>query len=110
MSHPGERAAAVTFTPSAGRTLGVEWELGLLDPSTFDLVSRADELLALANASQAGSHARGARSRSTVTQELLRNTVEIVTGVCANAEQAASDLADGLSRVQGAATELDVLL
>jgi carboxylate-amine ligase len=110
MSHPSERAAAVTFTPSAGRTLGVEWELGLLDPSTLDLASRADELLALANASQAGSHARGARSRSTVTQELLRNTVEIVTGVCANAEQAAADLADGLSRVQGAATELDVLL
>ncbi len=110
MSHPSERAAAVTFTPSAGRTLGVEWELGLLDPSTLDLASRADELLALANASQAGSHAGSARSRSTVTKELLRNTVEIVTGVCVNAEQASADLADGLARVQGAATELDVLL
>ena len=110
MSHPSERAAAVTFTPSAGRTLGVEWELGLLDPSTLDLASRADELLALANASQAGSHTGSARSRSTVTKELLRNTVEIVTGVCVNAEQASADLTDGLARVQGAATELDVLL
>ena len=45
-----------------------------------------------------------------MTQELLRNTVEIVTGVCANAEQAAADLADGLGRVQAAAAELDVLL
>ena len=110
MNKPRARGADVTFTPSAGRTLGVEWELGLLDPVTLDLVSRADELLGLANATDGTSHARPTRSRSTVTQELLRNTVEIVTGVCANAEQAASDLADGLGRVQSAATELDVLL
>ncbi len=110
MTDPSTHAADVTFTPSAGRTLGVEWELGLLDPRSLDLVSRADELLALANASQVGSHARPTRSRSTVTKELLRNTVEIVTGVCANAEQAAADLADGLGRVQAAASELDVLL
>ena len=110
MDQPRARGADVTFTPSAGRTLGVEWELGLLDPLTLDLVSRADELLGLANATDVASHARPTRSRSTVTQELLRNTVEIVTGVCANAEQAASDLADGLGRVQAAAAELDVLL
>jgi glutamate---cysteine ligase / carboxylate-amine ligase len=110
MNQPGTRGSDVTFTPSAGRTLGVEWELGLLDPTSLDLVSRADELLHLANASDVTRHARPTRSRFTVTQELLRNTVEIVTGVCANAEQAASDLADGLGRVQAAARELDVLL
>ncbi|MBK8468406.1 MAG: glutamate--cysteine ligase [Actinomycetales bacterium] len=104
------RDAAVAFTPSVGRTLGVEWELGLLDPGTLDLVSRADELLALATASQELSPARPAPSRSTLTKEFLRNTVEIVTGVCTNAEQASSDLADGLARVHVAATELDVLL
>ena len=32
MSQPRARGADVTFTPSAGRTLGVEWEVGLLDP------------------------------------------------------------------------------
>ena len=110
MTDPSAHAADVTFTPSKGRTLGVEWELGLLDPVTLDLVSRADELLTLANSSEAGSHTRPTRSRSTVTKELLRNTVEIVTGVCANAEQARADLADGLGRVQAAASELDVLL
>ena len=89
MDEPGARGSDVTFTPSAGRTLGVEWELGLLDPLTLDLVSRADELLGLANATDVTSHARPTRSRFTVTQELLRNTVEFVTGVCANAEQAA---------------------
>ena len=110
MSQSRARGADVTFTPSAGRTLGVEWEVGLLDPVTLDLVSRADELLGLANATDVASHARPTKSRFTVTQELLRNTVEIVTGVCANAEQAASDLDDGLGRVHAAATELDVLL
>ena len=63
MSQPRARAFDVTFTPSAGRTLGVEWELGLLDPVTLDLVSRADELLGLANATAGGGHARSTRSR-----------------------------------------------
>jgi len=98
------------FSPSAGQTLGVEWEIGLLDPATLDLTSRAVELLGLANGPEDTGHARPTKSRSTVTQELLRNTVEIVTGVCANAEEAAADLADGLGRVQRAASELDVLL
>ena len=110
MNDPTARPADVTFTPSAGRTLGVEWELGLLDPVTFDLTSRADELLCIANAPDDSGHARPTKSRSTVTKELLRNTVEIVTGVCANAEEAATDLADGLARVRAAAGELDILL
>ncbi|MEW1955548.1 glutamate--cysteine ligase [Terrabacter sp. NPDC080008] len=100
----------VTFAPSAGRTLGVEWELGLLDPVTLDLTSRADELLAQANAADDDTHARPTKSHSTVTKELLRNTVEIVTGVCENAEEASADLTGGLHMVQAAAAELGVLL
>ena len=64
MTDPSAHAADVTFTPSKGRTLGVEWEVGLLDPVTLDLVSRADELLTLANSSAVGSHTRpSARGR-----------------------------------------------
>ena len=110
MTDPSAHAPEVTFAPSAGRTLGVEWELGLLDPLTLDLTSRADELLSLANAPTGSGHARPTKSRSTVTKELLRNTVEIVTGICANAEEASADLTDGLARVQAAAAELGVLL
>ena len=62
MSQPRARGADVTFTPSAGRTLGVEWELGLLDPVTLDLISRADELLGLANATESPA-TRGRRGR-----------------------------------------------
>ncbi|TQM61995.1 glutamate--cysteine ligase [Humibacillus xanthopallidus] len=110
MTQPEAPAPEVSFAPSVGRTLGVEWELGLVDPVTLDLTSRADELLALANGVGDSGHARRTKSRSTVTKELLRNTVEIVTGICANAEEASTDLADGLERVQAAAAELGVLL
>ena len=110
MTEPSASAPVVTFAPSAGRTLGVEWELGLVDPVTLDLTSQADELLTLANSVDDSGHARPTKSRSTVTKELLRNTVEIVTGICANAEEASADLTDGLERVQSAAAELGVLL
>jgi carboxylate-amine ligase len=110
MIDPSAASVDARFSPSAGQTLGVEWEIGLLDPATLDLTSRAVELLGLANGPEDTGHARPTKSRSTVTQELLANTVEIVTGICANAEEAAADLADGLGRVQRAAAELDVLL
>lgn len=108
----GPRAEQLTFTPSAARTLGVEWELGLVDPVTLDLTSRAEELLtlALADESTETAHARPGGSRSSLTKELLRNTVEMTTGVCANAGEAASDLAHGLCRIRSAADELGVLL
>ena len=99
----------VSFRPSPQRTLGVEWELGLVDPHTLDLTSRARELLLLIDASGAqATHARPTHTRSTVTKELLTNTVEIVTGICANAEEAAADLRDGLARVRAAADQVGV--
>ena len=101
----------VSFRPSPGRTLGVEWELGLVDPHSLDLTSRAAELLLLIDASGAETtHARPTHTRSTVTKELLTNTVEIVTGVCANAGEAAADLRDGLARVRAAADQVGVEL
>ena len=101
----------VSFRPSPQRTLGVEWELGLVDPHTLDLTSRARELLLLIDASGAqATHARPTHTRSTVTKELLTNTVEIVTGICANAEEAAADLRDGLARVRAAADQVGVWL
>lgn len=99
----------LAFTPSPGRTLGVEWELGLVDPVSLDLTSRAEDLIARVSADGPWGPVASA-SRSTVTKELLRNTVELVTGVCANAAEAAAHLHEGLDLVSGAADELDVLL
>ncbi|MFQ6171076.1 glutamate--cysteine ligase [Oryzobacter sp. R7] len=108
---PDEIAAFVetlTFPPSPERTLGVEWELGLVDPTTLDLVPRAKELLALVDDDAGGAHARQATARSRVTKELLTNTVELTTGVCANAAQAHADLVEGLARIRAAAEEVGV--
>ncbi len=99
------------FQPSADRTLGVEWELGLLDPTTLELTSRAEQLIAAVDDGawhRSGVSATG--PRSSVAKELLRNTVEIVTGVCRNASEAAGDLDEGLGRVRAAADQLGVEL
>lgn len=101
-----ETRRPLTFSPSPGRTLGVEWELGLVDPQTLDLVPKAQQLLELVDAGDGDRHS--AAARSTITQELLTNTVEIVTGICANAVDAAADIADGLGRVQAAAQAVGV--
>ncbi len=108
---PEEVAALVeslTFPPSKARTLGVEWELGLVDPVSLDLVPRAKELLELTEESDTESHARQGTRRGMVTKELLTNTVELMTGVCANAAEAAADLTDGLAHVRAAADTLGV--
>ena len=109
---PEEVAALVeslTFPPSKARTLGVEWELGLVDPVSLDLVPRAKELLELTEESDtAEPRPSGDPSRRVVTKELLTNTVELMTGVCANAAEAAADLTDGLAHVRAAADTLGV--
>lgn len=105
-SRNAANAGSVNFHASPRRTLGVEWELGLVDPVSLDLVPRASDLLDQIDHSP-GHGSQGA-ARSTVTKELLTNTVEIVTGVCANASEAADDLNDGLARVQRAAAQTGV--
>ena len=85
----------VDFRPSRRPTLGVEWELGLVDARTGDLVSSAAAVV---------EEARGAipQGESRVHRELLRNTVELVTGICESVPQAIGDLResrDGVRRV-----------
>lgn len=98
---------SVAFTPSPARTVGVEWELGLVDRESLDLVSAADQLMARLDIPAVPAHPPGVVSKgSSVTTELLRNTVELVTGICANAGEAAEDLGSVLTRVHRGADEL----
>jgi carboxylate-amine ligase len=78
---------ALEFRPSPRPTLGVEWELGLVDARTGDLVSAASEVVEEARAAIPAGQSR-------VHQELLRNTVELVTGICETVPQATADLAE----------------
>ena len=90
----------IDFHASPEPTLGVEWELMLVDRVSRDLVSSGSELHELA----------GGRldDPGRLHKELLRNTVEIVTGICDTVGEAVTDLRDTLAVVAPAARELGV--
>jgi carboxylate-amine ligase len=75
--------AAHGFGASAPFTLGVEEEYMLLDPVTFDLVQRADRLLAAEQDIELGVH---------LSPELFQSLLEVHTPVCANTAEADREL------------------
>jgi glutamate---cysteine ligase / carboxylate-amine ligase len=84
-SLPVNRASAhIDFAGSPRPTVGVEWEFALVDAQTRDLSNEATAVIA-----EIGENPR-------VHKELLRNTVEIVSGVCDCSGQAMEDLRDTL--------------
>jgi glutamate---cysteine ligase / carboxylate-amine ligase len=93
----------IEFTASAGPTLGVEWEFALVDKTTRDLSNTASELFETVDASveEPGLHKR-------LHKELLRNTVEVVTGVCETVQEAMADLTETLRLVRPFADDLGV--
>ena len=90
----------IDFHASSEPTLGVEWELALVDRRTRDLRNEASHLFARA------------RPRlphpERLHQELLRNTVEIVTGICHDVPEAMGDLRATLEGVVRGCDELDL--
>ncbi|MGB0969664.1 MAG: glutamate--cysteine ligase [Mycobacterium sp.] len=84
------RAASsrIDFVGSPRSTVGVEWEFALVDAQTRDLSNEAASVIA-----ELGENPH-------VHKELLRNTVEIVTGICANAGEAMNDLQSTLRPVR----------
>jgi len=97
------RDVVVDFTASPTSSLGVEWEFALVDRESRDLVNAADALFERAE-ERTGLPRGGPR----VHQELLRNTVEVVTGVCHTVAEAVADLRGSLTTVRGAADELGI--
>jgi carboxylate-amine ligase len=69
-----DRRVAIDFPDSPRPTLGVEWEFALVDQHSRDLVNAASELFDLMN------QRHGPEPR--LHKELLRNTVELTTGIC----------------------------
>ncbi len=89
----------IRFTESRPSTIGVEWELPLVDRDTGDLAPRAPAVIAAVQ-ERLGDHDR-------VTEELLTNTVEVVTGVHETVGGATSELAGIIGEVIDAAEPLD---
>jgi carboxylate-amine ligase len=90
----------IDFAASPEPTLGVEWEFALVDRQTRDLRNDAAHLFARAKARLPDP--------GRLHKELLRNTVEVVTGVCGTVEEAMADLRETLSVVVPAGDDLGV--
>ncbi len=90
----------IDFRSSPEPTLGVEWELALVDRRTRDLRNDAAHLFARARPRLA--------QPERLHEELLKNTVEVVTGVCHTVGEAMDDLRRTLAAVVPAADDLDI--
>ena len=73
---------AIDWNPSAGPTLGVEWEVQLIDSQTRMLRQDAGMVLAnLQGLQESGEHPK-------MKHELMQSTVEVVTGICGRVAEA----------------------
>ena len=93
----------VEFRPSPRPTVGVEWEFALVDRTTRDLSNCAAQVF---DAVHQGEDSRVDESK--LHKELLRNTVEVVTGICEDVPEAMADLADTIRSVRGTARAMGV--
>lgn len=85
---------AIDFNASRGATLGVEWELQLIDAETKHLRQDAREVLAaLPGLSEGGENPK-------IRHELMESTVEIVTDICHTVGEAKADLAATVDQLQ----------
>jgi carboxylate-amine ligase len=85
---------AIRWNPSRGPTLGVEWELQLIDSGSRMLRQDAHEVVAAASGlRESGEHPK-------IHYELMESTVEVVTGICSTASEAKQDLAATISQLQ----------
>jgi carboxylate-amine ligase len=86
----------IDFHSSERSSLGVEWELQLVDPRTRELTSGATEILADLTPAGLEEHPKA-------KHELLQSTIEIITGICTTVAEAKADLAGTLADVVAAA-------
>lgn len=87
----------IPFTSSPRSSLGVEWELELVDTETRQLRSAASDLLAELSAPYGGEEHPKAK------HELLESCVEVITGICQTVGEAEADLAATVAEVAEAA-------
>lgn len=86
----------IPFQPSERSSLGIEWELELIDLDTRELTSGATEILDEIAPVPGEEHPKA-------KHELLESTVEVITGVCSTVAEAREDLAGTVKDVQAAA-------
>ncbi|KQZ08600.1 glutamate--cysteine ligase [Agromyces fucosus] len=85
---------AIEFARSARSTVGLEWEIAIVDRATGELASVAGQVLDALDAGSEGEH------HPFITSELLTNTVELVSGVHETVAGAVADLEHQLGEVR----------
>lgn len=83
----------IPFKPSERSSLGVEWELELVDFDSRELTSGASGILGELAPEPGVEHPKA-------KHELLESTVEIITGICSTVAEVKEDLAGTLKEVQ----------
>ncbi|RLV55157.1 glutamate--cysteine ligase [Aeromicrobium phragmitis] len=83
----------IRFAPSRRSTVGIEWELALVDSDSGDLRQVAQTVLDAVAGPRGEEHPH-------IKQELLLNTIEIVTGVCDTVGEAADDLGSSIESLR----------
>jgi len=94
----------IPWNSSRGATLGVEWELQLIDARTRMLRQDAQEVLAaLPDLAEGGSQPK-------IGHELMQSQVELVTGICSTVAEAKQDLAATIAQLQRVTRARDMML
>ncbi|WP_329058618.1 glutamate--cysteine ligase [Amycolatopsis sp. NBC_01480] len=93
----------IDFTPSRRSTIGAEWELALVDRRSGELSSVAERILDQVRPDGAAEHPK-------IKQELLLNTIEVISGVCTTVAELKADLTESLDVVHKVTDPLGVEL
>ena len=101
MGHDG--GVHLPFAASQRSTVGIEWELALVDTDSGDLRQVAETVLAAVRPPVGGQHPH-------IRQELLLNTVEAVSGVCRTVAEAGADLERAIEEIRTVTDPLRVEL
>jgi glutamate---cysteine ligase / carboxylate-amine ligase len=94
----------IDWNSSRGPTLGVEWELQLIDAHTRALRQDAREVLAALPELAAGNGTPKLR------YELMQSTIELATGICSTVAEAKEDLAGTIAQLRRVTSARDMLL
>lgn len=97
----------IDFATSPQSTLGVEWEIALIDRESGALTQHASEVLSILR-ERRPELLEPASDRAHVTGEFLENTVEVVTGICRTVAEACRQLQDLTDTLRDITDELGI--
>ena len=88
----------IPFSSSPRSSLGVEWELELIDLESRELAGAATDILDELAGAPGAEHPKA-------KHELLESCIEVITGVCTTVDEASEDLRGTVAEVAAAAAD-----